>query len=469
MIRRRLTAMVVALVAVLGGLAVVVAVRTLEARLVDDIDQELEGVPPNVDRESAAELRRQLAPGLEDARRVAVVRVGPGGAIVSSLPSGPETDPDPLPDVTGLTAPRGPFTLGGQDGGPRYRAVTSTLPGGGVLVTAISMDEVDAAVADARQVLAGAGLIALAVIAVAAWLAIRLGLQPLDRMVDTAARIAEGHITERVPVRSPDSEVGRLGTALNRMLDRIGDALDARTASEQRMRRFVADASHELRTPLTAIRGYAELSSRSEDPAQRDEAMTRVEQAAVRMAGLVDDLVLLARLDQGRPLARDPVDLSHIVLDAVADARAVEPGRRIDVIAPVIGTTVVGDRARLRQIVDNLLGNVREHTPPRTPVAVTVVGRGDGVMLSVRDDGPGMTHEDATRAFDRFWQAPPSEAHPRRGTGLGLAIVADLVRAHGGTIDLETAPGQGVGITIWLPPEVPEPAAHDSQVSPSEP
>jgi two-component system OmpR family sensor kinase len=468
-IRRRLTAMVVALVAVLGGLAVVFAVRTLEARLIDDIDQELESVPPNLDRESGEELRRQLAPGLEDARRVAVVRIGPGGAIVSTLPSGPEGDPDPLPDVSGLAAPRGPFTLDGQEGGPRYRAVTSTLPRGGVLMTAISLEDVDAAVADARQVLAGAGLVALAVIAVAAWLAIRLGLRPLDRMVDTATRIAEGHITERVPVRSHDSEVGRLGTALNRMLDRIGDALDAWIASEQRMRQFVSDASHELRTPLTAIRGYAELSGRSDDPAQREEAMARVEQAAVRMAALVDDLVLLARLDQGRPLARDPVDLSDVVMDAVADARAVEPGRDIDVIAPVVGTTVVGDRARLRQVVDNLLANVREHTPSPTRVAVTVVGRSDGVMLSVRDDGPGMSREEASRAFDRFWQAPASEAHPQRGTGLGLAIVADIVSAHGGTIDLETSPGQGVGITIWLPPELPEGAMLDSQVSPSEP
>jgi two-component system OmpR family sensor kinase len=466
MIRRRLTAVVVALVAVLGGLAVVTAVHTLEDRLVDDIDQQLATVPEVIDRASGEELRRQLAPGLEDGRRVAVVRVGPDGAIVTSVPSGSPEAPDPLPDVTGLTAPQGPFTLPGQDGGPRYRAVTSTLPNGGVLVTGISMADVDAAVTDARQVLFGVGLIALAVITLAAWLAIRLGLRPLDRMVDTATRIAEGHITERVTVQSPTSEIGRLGTALNRMLDRIGDALDARTSSEERMRRFVADASHELRTPLTAIRGYAELSGRSDDPAQQEEAMARVEQAAVRMAGLVDDLVLLARLDQGRPLDIETVDLSIVVMDAVADARAVEPGRDIEVIAPVVGTTVRGDRARLRQVVDNLLGNVREHTPVHTRVGVTVVARRDGVVLAVRDDGPGMDADDAARAFDRFWQAPATESHPRRGTGLGLAIVADLVHAHGGRIDLETSPGLGACVTIWLPSDVP---TRDSQVSPSQP
>jgi two-component system OmpR family sensor kinase len=297
-------------------------------------------------------------------------------------------------------------------------------------------------------------------------------LLPVDRMVLTAQRIADGHITERVPVRSPDSEVGQLGTALNRMLDRVSDAFDARTASEQRMRRFVADASHELRTPLTAIRGYAELSTHSADPDEREAAMARVEQAAVRMAALVDDLVLLARLDQGRPLANDPLELSQVVLDAVADARTLEPERHFEIIAPVVGTTVFGDRARLRQVVDNLLANVREHTPTYTRVAITVVGRNEGVMLVVRDDGPGMLEDDAAHAFDRFWQAPATDAHPRRGTGLGLAIVADLVLAHGGTIDLETSPGRGMCVTICLPRErgrERERVREDSQVSPRSP
>jgi two-component system OmpR family sensor kinase len=230
------------------------------------------------------------------------------------------------------------------------------------------------------------------------------------------------------------------------------------------MRQFVADASHELRTPLTAIRGYAELSSHSADPDERTAAMARVEQAAVRMAALVDDLVLLARLDQGRPLATDPVDLSQVVLDAVADARTLEPERQFEVVAPVVGTTVFGDRARLRQVVDNLLANVREHTPPHTRVAVTVVGHDEGVMLVVRDDGPGMVEQDAAHAFDRFWQAPATDAHPRGGTGLGLAIVADLVHAHGGTIELGTAPGQGTCVTVCLPGER---RRQDSQVSPS--
>jgi two-component system, OmpR family, sensor kinase len=464
MIRRRLTAMIVVLVAVVGIVASFAIVRTLEARLLADIDEELAAVPDRIVAESADNVRRQLGPALADARRVAVIRTGPQGSVILSLPSGPSDAPDPLPEIRGMTAPSGPMTVNAVEGGNlRYRAKASTTPNGGMVVTAISLEDVDGAVSDARQVMLGAGLLALASVAMGSWVVIRLGLRPLDRMVITARRIADGHITERVPVRAPDSEVGQLGTALNRMLDRVSDAFDARTASEQRMRRFVADASHELRTPLTAIRGYAELSTRSADPEEREAAMARVEQAAVRMAALVDDLVLLARLDQGRPLATDPLDLSQVVLDAVADARTLEPERRFEVIAPVVGTTVFGDRARLRQVVDNLLANVREHTPPHTRVAITVVGRNEGVMLEVRDDGPGMQEEDAAHAFDRFWQAPATDAHPRRGTGLGLAIVADLVHAHGGTIELGTGPGRGTSVTICLPRER---ARQDSQLSP---
>jgi len=464
-IRRRLTAMIVLLVAVVGLVAALAIVRTLEARLLADIDEELDVVPDSIVAESADNVRRQLGPAVADARRVAVIRTGPQGSVVLSLPSGPAEAPDPLPEIRGMTAPSGPMTVSSVEGSSlRYRAKASTTPNGGMVVTAISLEDVDGAVADARQGMLGAGLLAMAAVALGSWVLIRLGLQPVDRMVITARRIADGHITERVPVPSPDSEVGQLGTALNRMLDRVSDAFDARTASEQRMRQFVADASHELRTPLTAIRGYAELSSHSADPDERTAAMARVEQAAVRMAALVDDLVLLARLDQGRPLAADPLELSQVVLDAVADARALEPQRQFEVVAPVVGTTVFGDRARLRQVVDNLLANVREHTPSDTKVSVTVVGRNEGVVLVVRDDGPGMLEQDAARAFDRFWQAPATDAHPRQGTGLGLAIVADLVQAHGGTIELGTALGLGTAVTVCLPRERPR---QDSQVSPS--
>jgi two-component system OmpR family sensor kinase len=456
MIRRRLTAAIVALVTVIGGVVAVVFLTTLESRLTDAVDRELDRVPATVTRATVARLERRVERETRtyDVRRIAYVLVGPGGRIVAEEPSGPTGDPDPLPNVAGLAAPAGPLTIGSRGDGPRYRAVTSSLPAGGMLATAISLDDVDAALSNARRGLLIAGLAALGATAAATWIAIGRGLRPIDRMVGTAEAIAAGHTDERIDVTQPDSEVGRLGTALNLMLDRIGESLAARTASEQRMRRFVADASHELRTPLTAIRGYAELHrQRGGDVGEPDDVVTsmgRIERAATRMGGLVDDLVLLARLDQGRPLEAIPVDLAAVVEDAVADARAVEPGRTVEV-AGVTRAMVTGDRSRLRQVVDNLLANVREHTDPGTRVTVRLEAHRRDVALVVEDDGPGMAEADATRAFDRFWQAAATEEHPRRGTGLGLAIVADLVAAHGGDVGLETAPGAGTRVTIRLP------------------
>jgi two-component system OmpR family sensor kinase len=453
MIRRRLTAAIVALVAVIGGVVAVVFLRTLEARLTAAVDRELDRVPAAVTRVTAARLERRVERDtrLYDIRRIAFVQLGPGGRVVAAEPSGPTGDPDPLPDVAGLSAPAGPVTVGASGDGPRYRVVTSSLPGGGTFATAISLDDVDSALSNARRGLLIAGLIALGATAAATWFAIRRGLQPIDRMVATAEAIAAGNTDERVDVTQPDSEVGRLGTALNLMLDRIGESLAARTASEQRMRRFVADASHELRTPLTAIRGYAELYRQGGDDAgDVGTSMQRIERAAARMGALVEDLVLLARLDQGRPLEAHTVDMAAVVEDAVVDARAVEPGRTLDV-AGVTRALVTGDRSRLRQVVDNLLANVREHTDPATRVTIRLEAHRRDVVLVVADDGPGMTQADAARAFDRFWQAAATEAHPRRGTGLGLAIVADLVGAHGGDVALDTAPGAGTQVTIRLP------------------
>jgi two-component system, OmpR family, sensor kinase len=467
MIRRRLVLAVVALVAVVFTVAGAAFLATLRSRMVDDIDERLNVMPGYISRQAGLDLRRQLRPGQIDLdfRQMAFVQTSPQGAVVTSLPSGPPDRPDPLPDVTGLTAPEGPLTVEPVGGdGPRYRAVTSRLPQDGMLVTAISLQDVEDTVANARQILFLAGAAALLAVALAGWWAIRAGLRPVDRMVDTAQRIADGNITERLEVTNPNSEMGKLSAALNRMLDRLEEAFAARTASEDRMRQFIADASHELRTPLTAIRGYAELYATSDDPAERATAMGRVGTAAVRMAGLVDDLVLLARLDQGRPLASEPVELAKLVTDAAADARAISPDRLVDVQTPMEDTTVVGDPARLRQVLDNLLANVREHTPPGTRVGIAVAVEGDEVLVRVGDDGPGMTEDEASRAFDRFWQAPATDAHPRRGTGLGLAIVADLVRAHGGTIALQSAPGVGTLVSIRIPRQK---VGQDSQEAPS--
>lgn len=236
------------------------------------------------------------------------------------------------------------------------------------------------------------------------------------------------------------------------MLDRIEQAMATQTESEARMRRFVADASHELRTPLTSIRGYAELHRQgATSPEEVTRGMARIEHEARHMAALVEDLLLLARLDQARPLADEPIDLTRIVEEAVTDARAVDPERTIVVDLPDQAAIVRGDRPRLRQVLDNLLTNIRDHTDPGTPATITLADNGGAATLTVADDGPGMSPDDASRAFERFWQAEPTTTRPRWGTGLGLAITAELVAAHHGTITLDTTPGHGATFTITLP------------------
>jgi two-component system OmpR family sensor kinase len=321
--------------------------------------------------------------------------------------------------------------------------------GDGTLFAAISLADVDRTVDSARNVLAVGGLVALLAAAAIVWFTVRRGLRPIDTMVRTAERIADGDLTERAAVPDRSSEVGHLGLALNTMLDRIEEAVDAKSASEARLRRFVADASHELRTPLTSIRGYAELYR--QDPGSVGRGMARIEAEATRMSELVDDLLLLARLDQGHGLRVEPVDLAAVATDAVAAAKVVEPDRAIAVTTPAEPVLVEGDPGRLRQAVDNLLANVREHTPASASVAVRVESDGALAHLEVADDGPGMGEDEVARAFERFWQGEPTIDHPRRGTGLGLAIVHDLVQGHGGTVGLDAAPGAGLRVRIDLP------------------
>jgi two-component system OmpR family sensor kinase len=281
---------------------------------------------------------------------------------------------------------------------------------------------------------------------------VRRGLRPIDEIIGTAERIADGDLSERAPAPKRADEVGHLGTALNTMLDRIEEAVAGKTQSEARTRRFAADASHELRTPLTSIRGYAELYRQgARSPEEVERAMARIEREAVRMGVLVEDLLLLARLDQGRPLERAPVDLTALVLDSATAARAIEPDRPFQVDVGERPVVVTGDGNRLRQVVDNLLTNVREHTAAGTSVTVALTVGDATATLVVADEGPGMTNEAAARVFDRFWQAEPTS----RGTGLGLSIVAEIVAAHGGTIDLATAPGEGARFTVVLPIDPP--------------
>lgn len=277
----------------------------------------------------------------------------------------------------------------------------------------------------------------------ALWI-IQISLRPLRRIEQTAAAITAGDLARRVEYADPQTEVGRVGSALNVMLDRI-------EASDRRLRRFIADASHELRTPLAAVRAYAELFGRgaAARPADLERSMSGITREAERMSLLVDDLLLLARLDEGRPLERKPVDFAVAVGEAVDAARVVDPGRPVELsVEPV---TVTGDEAGLRQVLDNLLANARTHTPAGTPVSV-VLRRVDGrAELTIADRGPGLTEEQAARVFERFYRADSSRARASGGAGLGLSIVAAVTEAHGGTAEVRPTPGGGAIFVITLP------------------
>jgi two-component system OmpR family sensor kinase len=278
-----------------------------------------------------------------------------------------------------------------------------------------------------------------------------VGLRPLDEIETTAAAIAAGDLSRRVERAEPRTEVGRLGLALNAMLGQIEAAFKGQAASERKLRRFVADASHELRTPLAAVRAYAELFGRGADrhPDDLARSMEGIRRESERMSALVEDLLLLARLDEGRPLAREPVELERVVREAVETARTVEPDRPIDLDAE--HAAVLGDRERLRQIVDNLLGNVRAHTPAGAPVRVRV-GRTNGkATIAVEDTGPGLRPEDLERIFERFYRADESRSRASGGVGLGLSIVAAVAEAHGGAVAARSEPGKGAAFEITLP------------------
>jgi two-component system OmpR family sensor kinase len=288
-------------------------------------------------------------------------------------------------------------------------------------------------------------------VAVLGFWVIGVGLRPLTEIGATAATIAAGDLSHRVAREDDRTEVGRLGGALNAMLAQIESAFKAREASEGNLRRFVADASHELRTPLAAVRAYAELFSRgsAQRPADLERSMAGISRESERMSILVDDLLLLARLDEGRPLAREPVELREVVAESVETARMLEPGRTIG--CTLDQATVVGDRDRLRQVVDNLLANVRAHAGANASVEVTLERSGDSARLTVADDGPGLTVEQAEQVFERFYRADFSRTRSAGGAGLGLSIVAAVTEAHGGRAGASVRPGGGAAFTIELP------------------
>jgi two-component system OmpR family sensor kinase len=346
------------------------------------------------------------------------------------------------------------LTVGGV-GADRFRVLAVEGSHGRLALIGSPIDDVDDSVRQLIVVEAVATGLALALLGLVALWVLRLGVRPIQQMTATATAIAAGDLSQRVPEADPKTEAGELGVALNSMLTHIEGAFAASTASEDRLRRFVADASHELRTPITTIRGYAELHRRGglEDPEALASAMARTEQEAVRMGRLVEDLLLLARLDQGRPLEADPVDLGGLVTDARDDAAAAHPDHPVALEVDE-GCIVVGDDHRLRQVVGNLLANAVAHTPAGTAITLRVQAVADDarrVALEVVDAGPGMAPDLAERAFERFARGDVARSRAAGSTGLGLSIVQAIVAAHGGTVALESVVGSGTTVRVVLP------------------
>jgi two-component system OmpR family sensor kinase len=374
-----------------------------------------------------------------------------GGQSAHSPPRLPATIP--VSQTSGL----GPdharyFTMSAESGDERYRVRASIEPGSeAMLVVAASLHDVDDTLDRLLliELLVTVGvLLALALLGL--WV-VRLGLHPLREIEKTADAIAAGDLAQRVERAEDRTEVGRLGLALNAMLSRIESSFRAQEASEQRMRRFVADASHELRTPLAAVRAYSELFTRGarQRPEDLERSMSGISRESERMSVLVEDLLLLARLDEGRPLRHEPVELDEVVREAVDAAQAVDPSGSIALETERV--SVVGDHDRLRQIVDNLLANIRAHTPTDTPVRVSVARDDSSAVIEVSDEGPGMSDEELERVFERFYRADLSRSRASGGIGLGLSIVAAVAEAHGGRADAHSEPGGGATFRIVLP------------------
>ncbi|HET8559679.1 MAG TPA: HAMP domain-containing sensor histidine kinase [Marmoricola sp.] len=477
-LRIRLVAAVLVLVGLALAGAGLVAAATLRGYLLQREDEQL--------RSAAVQIARGPLPGPGQGRSggsdesaggdhhlpsAYVTEVlGAGGRVVVPMRHDLVDQQESLPALPALTVGQAiarrqqPFTVPAIDHHGQWRVIALPFSDrSGTLLVASSLGDVEGTVARLGVLELVIGVVALVVIGGVGYLVVRAALRPLRQVEDTAAAIAAGDLGRRVPERDQRTEVGRLGGAINTMLEQIETAFRAQAASEaearqseERMRRFIADASHELRTPLTSIRGFAELSRLQDTgdyPAGVAHGMRRIEQEAKRMGLLVDDLLLLARLDQERPLRAEPVDLLDLARTVVQDGRVTSPGRPLEL---VLGASdpppiVTGDPDRLHQVLANLLNNALDHSPAGTPVEVRVSTSAGAAVIEVADHGRGLTADEAAHAFERFWRADSSRSREDGGAGLGLAIVAALVARHHGTIAVEETPGGGATFRVRLP------------------
>jgi two-component system, OmpR family, sensor kinase len=466
-LRRRLIAEQIILLAMVCVIIVAVTLLAVQAFLINQLDDQLD----DASRRGLDAAPAMTKPGVRDESQL-LGRQGPGTLTAFFGPSGvrvsgqqlPTGDVGKLPASTydvlqAVPADGRAYTRDLGDLG-EYRLSAVRMTHGELLVTGLPMAEVDETLLSAGWILGGVALVGLLAAGGAGAVIVRHTLQPLQDVARTAARVAElpldrGEvaIAERVPARhtDPHTEIGQLGLALNRMLGHVDNALAARHESETRVRQFVADASHELRTPLAAVRGYAELVRRGGDATPEvAHAIGRVESEAARMTTLVEDLLLLARLDSGRPLEHSTVDLSRLVVDAVSDARVAGPEHHWRLELPAEPVTVTGDGARLQQVLGNLLSNARTHTPTGTKVTTGLSTMENEVVLTVTDDGPGIPRRLLPEVFERFARGDSSRSRAAGSTGLGLAIVEAVVAAHGGEVEVDSEPGH-TEFAVWLP------------------
>ncbi len=468
-LRARLLLALVVLLAFAVVVTNVAAVTALRSYMLAQVDAQLKELPPPV------MTRISPQPGITNDTRPERGNGGPhggrlgfnelyiqvrdaDGTIQSEYAPLVQHDDEPAPHIAQaaiLAHDDGkPFTVGAEGKASyKYRViVANSLGGNGTVTVATPLASVEKTVMKLVSIDVSVTIVVMLVLILIGWFVIRSDLQPLEHMANTAGAIAAGDLSQRVERADHTTEVGRLGTALNTMLGQIESSFAQRRASEDRLRRFAADASHELRTPITSIRGYAELyrAGALDDPIELQRVMSRIESESQRMGLLVEDLLLLARLDQGRPLEQNNVDLIALASDAVSDARVTSPERDITLDAPD-SLIVKGDGPRLHQVITNLLSNALRHTPDGTPVHVELRTDESSAVLRVRDDGPGLRAEETSKVFERFYRVDAGRARTHGGSGLGLAIVQSLVAAHGGTTEVESVPGEGATFIVRLP------------------
>jgi two-component system OmpR family sensor kinase len=457
-LRTRLVAITTVLAAVgliVAGIATYAALRSF---LVERVDRTLQASTIGVERAltrdgpggfGALGQAGQLTPGL-----YVEVRDPSGHKLFGQALSPPGEKARTPKLASSIDVTHGVYnaTVGAVGGGSGFRVRAEPMPFGiGTLILAAPLADTEATLhrlAVIEALVAAGVLLSIGGVGI---VAIRRGLRPLERIEEDAAAIGAGDLSRRVESDDETTEVGRLGRALNAMLGQIEGAFAERAASEERLRRFVSDASHELRTPVAAVRAYAELFDRGarDRPEDLARAMGGIQREAVRIGLLVDDLLLLARLDAGRPLLQEEVDLGEIARDAVDAARVLEPDRPFE-LETVGRVPVTGDAQRLRQVVDNLLANVRSHTPPGTPARVGAYLDDGHAVLSVEDQGPGLDAASAARVFERFYRVDASRARSGGGSGLGLAIVQAIVEAHGGEVAVTGGEGAGTRFSVTL-------------------